>query len=403
MVYSEVPKRSAFKHEGNGDIYQLNRLPFMTGDYNEEWLQEIIERCPELLPLDQFDGQYHPLICAGREIPVGPSDMRGFIDNLMISPSGAIAIVETKLFRNQESRRTVIAQIIDYAKELQKWDAEKLDKAISNYTYSKRGQAYRVIDLMCEKGYLTYSDEAAFTDAINSTLQEARFLLAIVGDGIRTGVVQLADFLNENGSAPYNIALVSLELYDDGDSTIIVPNLNTRTSVIERNYYSLTPVRVEAKPPQGYVKKPILSRQEFIRTFSENGGYDQDEVTEFVNDMGMINGLYIDIAPTEMTLKFRVGGRSCPVVTFCISGNKADFYVLPRKMKEVLLTESFVSDEFDSFLDFYRDYVDLKHCRADPYVYDRDVYYYAMFSEVLADRDKFIKALEDFALSIYED
>lgn len=403
MVYSEIAKRSAFRREGNGEMYQLSRLPFMTDGYNEAWLQEMIEDCPDLLPFGQFDGQYYPLICVGREIPVGPSDMRGFIDNLMISPSGSIVIVETKLFRNQESRRTVIAQIIEYAKELQKWDAEKLDRAIGEYTYRKYGQAYRVIDLMCKNGLLTYSDDGSLTDSINTCLKEARFLLAIVGDGIRTGVMQLAEFLNETGSTPYNLALVALELYADGDATIIVPNLITRTSVIERNYYSLTPIRVEPKAPQGYVKKPLLSRPEFIRTFASQGGYDPDEVAEFVSDMDMIGGLFIEIAPTELILKFKVDGRICPVLTFCISGGKADIYVLPRKMKLTLQAAGHLETEADRFLGFYRKYVDTKRCRAEPYVYDKDVYYYSSVSSVLADKERFIKALEDFALTISEE
>ena len=400
MVYSEITKRSAFRHEGNGEIYQLQRLPFMTADYNEAWLQKLLEDCPDLLPFSQFDGKYYPLVCVGREIPVGFGDMRGFIDNLMISPSGAIVIVETKLFRNQESRRTVIAQIIDYAKELQKWDARKLDKAIEDYTYEKDGQAFRAIDLMCARGLLTYADESSFTDALNTCLKEARFLLAIVGDGIRTGVMQLADFLNENGSTPFNVALVALELYADGDATIIIPNLITRTSVIERNYFSLAPVKVEAKAPQGYVKKPLLSRPEFIRTFASNGGYDPDEVAEFVSDMDMINDLYVDISPTEMALKFKIDGRACPIVTFCISGNKADLYVLPRKMKQVLQAAGHFEDEADGFLEFYRSYVDTGHCRAEAYVYDRDVYYYARVTDVLSDKEEFISALEDFAAKV---
>ena len=400
MVYSEIAKRSAFRHEGNGEVYQLQRRPFMTDDYNELWLQELLEAWPDLLPLSQFDGQYYPLVCVGREIPVGPNNMRGFIDNLMISPSGAIVIVETKLFRNQESRRTVIAQIIDYAKELQKWDMETLDKAIGEYTYSKYGQASRAFDMMCAKGLLTYADEAAFTDAVNTNLKEARFLLAIVGDGIRTGVMQLADFLNENGSTPFSIALVALELYEDGDATIIVPNLLTRTSVIERNYYSLTPVKVEAKFPQSYVKKPLLTRQEFIRTFANNGGYAPDEIMEFVSDMDMIDGLYVDVAPTELSLKFKLDGRACPVLTFCISGNKADIYVLPRKMKQVIQAAGHLPSEADGFLDFYRPYIDPHHCRAEAYVYDRDIFYYAMVSDVLTDKERFIRALEDFAAKI---
>lgn len=73
------------------------------------------------------------MICIGREVAVGSGENTGYIDNLYITPSGMIVIVETKLFRNQEARRTVIAQIIDYAKEVQKWDAEKLDKIAQGY------------------------------------------------------------------------------------------------------------------------------------------------------------------------------------------------------------------------------------------------------------------------------
>jgi len=47
-----------------------------------------------------------------------------------MNSSGYLTLVETKLWRNPESRRTVIGQIIDYAKELSRLSYEGLLDAI---------------------------------------------------------------------------------------------------------------------------------------------------------------------------------------------------------------------------------------------------------------------------------
>jgi len=78
---------------------------------NEAWLQSLIHQHPEILPVESFDETYAPAIPVGREI----STSSGYIDNLYVSPSGAITAVETKLWTNPERHRTVVAQIIDYA------------------------------------------------------------------------------------------------------------------------------------------------------------------------------------------------------------------------------------------------------------------------------------------------
>ena len=53
--------------------------------------------------------------------PAGP------IDNFMVTPSGLPVLVECKLWRNPEARRQVVGQILDYAKELSRWQS-KLSK-----------------------------------------------------------------------------------------------------------------------------------------------------------------------------------------------------------------------------------------------------------------------------------
>ena len=80
---------------------------------------------PEVLPVAYFDEVYSPAIPV-EEIETSS----GYIDNLYVSPAGAITIVETKLWRNPQKHRTVLAQIIDYAKELSKWDYDQLNAAI---------------------------------------------------------------------------------------------------------------------------------------------------------------------------------------------------------------------------------------------------------------------------------
>ena len=95
-------------------------------DRDEAWLQSLIFEHPEVLPVAYFDEVYSPAIPVGREIETSS----GYIDNLYVSPRGGIIIVETKLWSNPEKHRTVVAQIIDYAKELSKWNYDQLNAAI---------------------------------------------------------------------------------------------------------------------------------------------------------------------------------------------------------------------------------------------------------------------------------
>src|SRR5262249_41666161 len=106
---------------------RLKRVESQAGDVKtEEWLQELIYRHPELLPLDVFDEMFAPPIPIGRELETG----RGPLDNLYVSAQGGLTLVETKLWKNPEKHRTVVAQIIDYAKELASWDYDELCEAV---------------------------------------------------------------------------------------------------------------------------------------------------------------------------------------------------------------------------------------------------------------------------------
>lgn len=406
MIYTERMSRSAIHVDPNGQASVMKRIPFMTGTFNEAWLQEVLADNPFIIPSFEVGSEYAPLVCIGREVPVGSGETQGYIDNLYLTPSGHIVIVETKLFRNQESRRTVVAQIIDYAKELQKWDCEMLNKVAEQYTLKYEGQAKRIIDIMVARGGTSYADEARLTDKINDSLKRASFLLMIIGDGIRSSVQQLADFLNENTSMAFNLALAEMEIYQTDNGVIVIPNLLAKTSVIERNIVSIHGSFVdeetehESASPSKYIRKPMLTRREFITKFCENGGFDADEVGEFIADLDAIGGIAVSLSPTELAIKFVLGeGKTGSLVVFGIASNQADVWLVPGRIKSSLEKNGVFPFDADDFLDFYKEVVDDSRCKTPPYE-NIAGFYYADVNEVLRRKQDFIRAVEQFVTSI---
>ena len=408
MIYTERMSRSAIHVDPNGQASVMKRIPFMTGSFNEAWLQEVLADNPFIIPSFEVGSEYAPLICIGREVPVGSGETKGYIDNLYLTPSGQIVIVETKLFRNQESRRTVVAQIIDYAKELQKWDCEMLNEVAEQYTFRTEGQAKRIIDIMAAKGLLGFADESRLTDRVNDSLKKASFLLMIIGDGIRSSVQQLADFLNENTSMSFNLALAEMEIYQTDNGVIVIPNLLAKTSVIERNIVSIHGSFVDEEPtieeiaPNKYVRKPMLTRREFVAKFCENGGYDVDEVSEFIADLDAIGGINVSLSPTELAIKFVLGdGKTCSLVVFGVASEQADIWLVPGRIKASLEKNGIFPFDADDFLEFYKNVVDDSRCKTPPYD-NVSGFYYADVNEVLRLKQDFIKAVEQFVTKIQE-
>jgi hypothetical protein len=58
--------------------------------FSESWLQELLDRHPHILPVDEIEPVFWPLVPIGREIA---TDV-GYIDNLFISEAGYPAIGE---------------------------------------------------------------------------------------------------------------------------------------------------------------------------------------------------------------------------------------------------------------------------------------------------------------------
>ena len=199
--------------------------------YDEDWLQQLLFRTPELLPIGEIDPAFAPAVPLCREMPTDA----GPIDVAYVSEQGLLSIVECKLWRNPEARRDAVTQILDYAKEISRWSYDELNDAVCRANKKPR-TPHALFDLVREQNDTI--DETDFVDDLTRSLRSGRFLLLVVGDGIREGVERIADYLTQSAAIRFTFGLVELAIFDMPDHTgggvIVEPRVLAKTLEIER-------------------------------------------------------------------------------------------------------------------------------------------------------------------------
>lgn len=216
-----------------------------TKAHSEAWLQELIFRFPQLLPVSEIEPAFGSLLPVCTEL-LTPT---GYVDNLFVTANGNLAIVECKLWRNPEARREVVAQIIDYAHGMSRWTYEDLENAVKQAERPDGGQSpgtlYELVGTAAEL------DEANFVDAVTRNLRLGRLLLLLVGDGIREGVESLSAWLQAHAGFHFTLGMVELTVFQaPAGGFVIQPRILARTVNIERGIVRIADVNitVEATP-----------------------------------------------------------------------------------------------------------------------------------------------------------
>jgi hypothetical protein len=221
-----APKKSGPKPVA-GDA---NSESVRDSSFDEAWLQRTLFRHPDALPVDDIDPAYRGLVPICEELPVGT----GAADIFYATPEGRLAIVETKLWRNHTARREVVSQILEYASELVKLTYEDLNSIVSR-KLARGGNT--LFDLVSAQHPGT--EEQRFIDNVSKTLRHGRFLLLIVGDGIRDGAQSLVDFIEEYGSLEFAFGLVEVGVYSAPDGArLFQPRVLAKTLIIKRTVVS---------------------------------------------------------------------------------------------------------------------------------------------------------------------
>jgi hypothetical protein len=209
----------------------------------EDWLQSAIAGNLELVlapcrAAELIDEDEEWYLC-GQEFRIPEI---GCVDLLLISESGRIALVETKMSYNPDKRRAVLAQILEYALRLQEVDA---------------GRFLPLPDVS--------PDSQPSRADLEGHLEDGDFLLIIAGDRIDPRVARLSrGMLGENLTLPWDLALVDVALFEravDGRTAeppdrLIVPTLVGRVQPEIRQVVRVsvddvgdTRVKVEHVPP----------------------------------------------------------------------------------------------------------------------------------------------------------
>ncbi len=199
--------------------------------YDEDWLQRLLFETPEILPIGEIDPAFAPATPLCRELPTAA----GPIDLAYMSEEGRLSIVECKLWRNPEARRGAVSQILDYAKEISRWSYDELNDAVCRAA-RRSGNTNALFDIV--RAQHDTLDEATFVDDVARSLTSGRFLLIVVGDGIREGVERIADYLNQSAGIRITFGLVELAIFDmpegSAGGVIVEPRVLAKTIEIER-------------------------------------------------------------------------------------------------------------------------------------------------------------------------
>lgn len=168
-----------------------------------------------------------------------------------------IILIETKLIRNSESHRTVVAQTVDYAKALTKVDPQSLTDTLQKSPYSD----------------INFRPNDHFISSLKQNLRTGNFKTVIAGDYIHPNVLEMVDSIQAAPHLSFTIFLVEFDPKEfNNESIILTPRVVSQTLEVERSVIRLEishkgEVDIDSETPdkEGTGSKPKISSDEYIK------------------------------------------------------------------------------------------------------------------------------------------
>jgi hypothetical protein len=178
-------------------------------DYtDEDELQTLLKESPEIIPRNPPD-LAHIVYC--REFPVGSYA----IDLIGVGSDGSLSLVECKLAKSHEAKRTVVGQVLEYAAGVWRMELAEFEAAFAARAGSSPIDGFRAARI---EGW----DEATYRNRLADNLAHGRFRILIAVDRISPELRGIIEYVN---SQPGDLRLVALELpyFADGEVQVLVP------------------------------------------------------------------------------------------------------------------------------------------------------------------------------------
>jgi hypothetical protein len=242
--------------------------------------------------------------------------------------------VETKLWRNPEAKREVVGQIIDYAKELSTWTFSQLNDKIKTSKLSKG-----IIEQLREFEPLDEYDEQVIIDNVERNLKRGRFLLLIVGDGIRESVEDMVEYLSNYSQLQFTLGLVELQVYkspNSNDDLIVIPNLITRTKEITRaiikidNSTQSNNVTIETNFKEEKItsNQTTITEDDFFEQLQQNTDAETTRFSKQILNDAKEKGYLIDWNLGSFVVKYLDPNGSGQKISLFVVDRKGLFYLI---------------------------------------------------------------------------
>lgn len=367
------------------------------GAFNEVWLQEFVFHHGDALPIAEIEPVFGALIPVCMEL----STKAGPVDLVFINSEGLLTLVECKLWKNPEARREVVAQILDYAKEISAWSYEELEDAIQRSSKHNVQSLYKLVSSSSED-----LDEGDFVDSVNRNLKRGRFLLLIVGGGIRENVEKLTDFLQRHAHMNFTLALVELVVCrmpnDMGNAHLVLPRVVAKTVEIERAVIRVEDGRIIAEPtPEQRPKfgkgtsgtRTTISEQAFYEKLAETDPHASHELRLFLDKARRMD-LSVEVGKNSnsLMLKFTSPDLELNLGVFRTDGSFRNYRIarMTERMGHPEIGENYLTQLSSLFKGGFVQKGDNKFTwtvrRADRYV---------TIAECLAVQDKWLEIIQD--------
>lgn len=220
-----------------GTFESIDKEPYQ----REYELQSLLEKHPDLLAGDQID-ESNPRrwLLVSREMGV-PDDDGGpdkwYLDHLFLDQDAIPTLVEVKLRTNNDSRRKVVGQMLDYAaNSVAYWPIESLRTAYEELCDESGKDPNLLILELIKASSEEINSIDRFWNQVRTNLQAGRIRLLFIADEIPRELQQIVEFLNSQLS-PAEVLAIELRQYKSGKLTTIVPRVigQTAASITRKN------------------------------------------------------------------------------------------------------------------------------------------------------------------------
>ncbi len=295
--------------------------------FREDWLQDAISKNPELVLAACSEagliGEEEQWRFWAKEVSV--PDCTGSIDLLLISDSGRVGIVETKLFYNPEARRAVVAQILEYAINLSS-----------------------IIPHLPELPKMDGGGPFLDREDVLDRIQEGDYLLIIAGDQLDSRAVKLSEaLLGKHLLRAWDLALVEVAVFehqtDSGQKAhLLVPHIRGTIIPVRRQVVKIEiqgdRTRVDVSPltpAASALTEEVLAKQIREKNPPELVQIAQTLLSRLKESHLRIHGL-----PSTLQYGVDVSGGFVPLVSLS-AGNV--WFQIPMRAVRALGDERFVA------------------------------------------------------------